>query len=78
MYGISALIVSRLLTGCGLGSGHIYGWCQNYGPFLGTLNIRCRIIIGTQKGTEILTTTHIPKPLIAKPGDGDLLEIRRS
>ena len=23
--------------------------CQNYGPFWGTLNIRCRIIIGIQK-----------------------------
>ena len=32
---------------------------QNYGPFLGTLNIRCRIIIGTQKGTIILTTAHM-------------------
>ena len=28
-------------------------------PFLGTPNIRCRIIIGIQKGTIILTTTHI-------------------
>ena len=27
------------------------GGCQNYGPFLGTLNIRGRIIIGTQRGT---------------------------
>ena len=35
------------------------GSCQNYGPFLGTLNNRCRILIGTQKGTIILTTTHI-------------------
>ena len=35
------------------------GSCQNYGPFLGTLNIRCRIILRTQKGTIILTTTHI-------------------
>ena len=35
------------------------GGCQNYGPFLGTLNIRCRNIIGTQKGTIILTTTQI-------------------
>ena len=35
------------------------GGCQNYGPFLGTLNIRCRIIIGTQKGTIILTTAHM-------------------
>ena len=33
--------------------------CQNYDPFLGTLNIRCRIITGIQKGTIILTTTHI-------------------
>ena len=35
------------------------GGCQNYGPFLGTLNIRGRIIIGTSKRTIILTTTHI-------------------
>ena len=35
------------------------GGCQNYGPFLGTRNIRRRIIIGTQIGTIILTTTHI-------------------
>ena len=28
-------------------------------PILGTLNIRCRIIIGIQKGTISLTTTHI-------------------
>ena len=25
------------------------GGCQNYGPFSGTLNIRCRIKIGTSK-----------------------------
>ena len=25
------------------------GGCQNYGPVWGTLNIRCRIIIGIQK-----------------------------
>ena len=35
------------------------GGCQNYGPFLGTLNIRCRIIIGIQKGAIILRTTHM-------------------
>ena len=35
------------------------GSCPNYGPFSGTLNNRCRIIIGTQKVTIILTTTHI-------------------
>ena len=34
------------------------GSCENYDPFLGTLNIWCRIIIGIQKGTIILTTTH--------------------
>ena len=33
------------------------GGCTNYGPFLGALNIRCRIIIRTPKGTLILTTT---------------------
>ena len=27
--------------------------CQNYDPFLGTLNIRCRIRIGIQEGTII-------------------------
>ena len=35
------------------------GGCQNYGPFLGTLNIRGHIIIGTQKGTIIWTTTQM-------------------
>ena len=35
------------------------GGCQNYGPFLGTLNIRCRKMIWIQKGTIILTTTHM-------------------
>ena len=43
-------------------TGHLskdVGSCQNYGPFLGALNIRCRIILRTQKGTIILTTTHV-------------------
>ena len=31
---------------------------KNYGPFLDTLNHRCRIILGTQKGIIILTTTQ--------------------
>ena len=35
------------------------GGCQNDDPSLGTLNIRCRIRIGIQKGTIILTTTYI-------------------
>ena len=46
------------------------GECQNYGPFLGTLSIKCRIIIGIQKETIILTTTHILKlnsfPLVSR------------
>ena len=42
----------------GVLEGYMEG-CQNYGPFLGTLYIRGRIIIGTQKGTIILTTTHV-------------------
>ena len=36
--------------------------CQSYGPFVGTLNnrsSRCRIMIGTQKRTIILTTTNV-------------------
>ena len=35
------------------------GGSQNYGPLLGTLNNRGRIIMGIQKGTIILTTTHL-------------------
>ena len=37
----------------------IKGGFQDYGPFLGTLNIRCRIRVGIQKGSIILITTHI-------------------
>ena len=33
--------------------------CQNHGPFLGTLHIRCRTILGSQKEIVTLTTTHI-------------------
>ena len=43
------------------------GGRQNYGPFLGTLNIRCRIIIGIQKGTIILTTTQMDWCLLHRP-----------
>ena len=36
------------------GSAGYVGSCQNYGPFFwGTLNSRCRTILGTQKGTII-------------------------
>ena len=34
------------------------GGGQNYGPFWGTRNIRCRITIEIQKETIILTTTQ--------------------
>ena len=44
------------------------GSCQNDGPFLGTLNIRGRTIIGTQKGTIILTTTHMSYSLSSLKG----------
>ena len=47
------------------------GGCQNHGPFLGTLNIRCRIILGTQKGIIILTTTHV---LALRSEEAGLLE----
>ena len=46
------------------------GGCQNHGPFSGTLNIRCRILIGTQKGTIILTTTHIAVVQVISWGGG--------
>ena len=46
---LSAMIIIPYMSGC-----------QNYGPFLGTLNIRCRTIIGIQNRTINLTTTHIP------------------
>ena len=35
------------------------GGCQNYAPFLGALNLRCRIIIGIQNGIIILKTARI-------------------
>ena len=35
------------------------GSCQTRGPFLGTLSNRCGILFGTQKGTIILTTSHM-------------------
>ena len=46
--------------------GTILGGCQNYGPLLGTLNTRCRIIKGIQKGTIILTITHIDSLLFVE------------
>ena len=52
----SRLCCDVLNLHCLVGSMHMCS-CQNYGPFLGSLNNRCRIIIRTQKGTIILTTT---------------------
>ena len=45
---------------------------KNYGPFLGALNNRCLIIIGTQKGTLISSTTQILARLFARAGAGFL------
>ena len=47
-----------LLSGGSYCEYHYWVVVKNNGFFLGTLNIRCRIIIGTQKGTTIFTTTH--------------------
>ena len=54
------------------------GGCQNYGPFLGTLNIRGRIITGTPKGTIILTTTHIHIHICAVPPRKPTLYLNRA
>ena len=35
------------------------GGCKNYDPFLGTLNSRCRIIIGIQKRTRIIGSMRL-------------------
>ena len=40
------------------------GGCQKYDPVWGTLNIMCRIIMGIQKGTIILTSTYIHRQQI--------------
>ena len=38
-----------------------YGWLSKlWSLFLVPVNIRCRIILSTKKGTRILITTHIP------------------
>ena len=37
------------------------GGCRTYGPLLGPRNIRCRTILRTQKGTIILTPTHMDR-----------------
>ena len=52
------------------------GW-QNYGPFLGTLNIGWRTIIGIQKGTIMLTTTHMGFHVSLGGGGGVIYKGRR-
>ena len=45
------------------------GGCQNYGPFLGTLNIRCRMIIGmraTHMKRQTPQTLLGPKTILFK------------
>ena len=37
----------------------LYEWLSKLWSLLGTLNNGCRAILGTQKGTIILTTTHM-------------------
>ena len=59
--GFRTLFCQDVLAPSSTGRGSYLGGCQNYGPFLGTLNISCRIIIRTQNGTPILTTTHLGK-----------------
>ena len=55
------------------------GSCQNYGPYWGTLENRCRIIIRTPKGTIILTTTHIDVQRVClHTADMDISKIYRS
>ena len=50
---------------------------KNYGPFLGTLNIRCRIIVGTQKGTIILTTTYVASEFVAAKVTGQKRDVMK-
>ena len=79
--GIDAVVVSGLLANIinlshtnvpwNKSQGYM-GGCQNYGPFLGTLNIRCRIIIRIQKWdhnlTIYMTSTISPEPGITEHG----------
>ena len=65
------------------------GGSQNDGPFLGPLNTRCRMIFRNQKGTIILTTTHmhqsgpcprtywVSAPSLASSGQNLGLDLRR-
>ena len=39
--------------------GDLYGWFSKLRSLCGYPKHRCRTIVGTQKGTIILTTTHM-------------------
>ena len=47
-------------------------------PFWGTLNIRCRILIGIQKGSIILLTTHIRVQGLESCGTPEVLDPKLS
>ena len=47
----------KLLSRFGLPAVHL--GLKAHDPLWGTLNTRCRIVIGIQKGTMILTITHV-------------------
>ena len=55
--GINSRIILEIRIG--ISTWLIWVVVKIYRPCLGTLNIRCRIIIGVQKGAVILTTTHM-------------------
>ena len=50
------------------------GSCQNYGSLLGPLNTRCRLVIGTQRWTMVLTTI-LPKKELRRSLQGEEAEI---
>ena len=57
------------------------GGCQNCGPLLGPRNTRCRILLRIQKGTIILTITHMGRveapPCKATPGESPMSSTSR-
>ena len=61
------LFDSNMMGPCVPGFPYSMGGCQNNDPSWGTLNIRCRILIGVQKGTMILTLRDPPRPGPAHP-----------
>ena len=52
------------------------GGRQNYGPHLGPLNIWCRITLGTQKGTIILTTTYMLAFVLSRGWDWRTVKVQ--